>query len=252
MTNSSKIVFLDVDGPLLSHRARLHPRNQEAHAVPPLPEPIDWKIIRAPRGSEAIRYFDELGVSLILKLLRGHGAQLVISSSWQKAGLANVKYILEENSISASFLHPYWNTNGGSGATRAQEISAWLDAAAQRDEDIQAFAAIDDDQSITTLAGGILVSYCDGIRWGDFCSASAALGGGFEVSDLERKDGKLTGNMTKGPLEEIVISGHGVRNRRFEFPLTENDFGPAPPGCIRLRTSEYQLVRIDSKAHEFF
>lgn len=248
MTIPSKIIFLDIDGPLLSHRAKQHPRNQLPHALrnaPQLPEPIDWDSVKAPKGSEAVRYFDELAVHLLLRLLEGHAAKLVISSSWQKAGLANVRYILEENGIPASFLHPHWNTGlKEAGMTRAQEIDAWLNVAANRGETIIAYAAVDDDSSITTIAGGVFVPYSDGIRWCDFCSASAALGGGIMISDPEIKDGKLLTSIARGPLGETVISAHGVRIRRFDFGFVDGQFSPAPAGCIRLRNSDYQLVRI--------
>ncbi len=245
MNTSSKVIFLDIDGPLLSHRARQHPRNQPGHKASPLPEPIDWAEIKAPEGSEAIRYFDELAVNLTLELLVGHGAKLVASSSWKKVGLANMKYILGENGISGSYLHTFWKTEFlDFSATRAQEIAAWLNAAAQRNETIEAYAALDDDLSVTTLPGGVLVPYADGMRWSDFCSASAALGGGFEISNSERKSGKLTGDLIKGPLGETVVIAHGLRTSRVEFDLCDDDGGPAPPECLRLRRSEYQLVRL--------
>jgi len=246
---SSTIIFLDIDGPLLSHRAKQHPRNQIRYATGntrPLPDPIDWGFVKAPKGTETIRYFDELAVQLVMNLLNGYDAQLVISSSWQKAGLANIRFILEENGIPASRLHAFWKTELElQGATRAEQIGAWLDAAAARAEEITAYAALDDDPSVTTLPGGILISYAEGLRWSDFCSASAALGGGIVISDVQHRHGKLVGNVSKGKLGEAPVFAHGVRTRELELGPVGDSFGPAPTGCIRLRHSDYQLVRVD-------
>lgn len=241
-----KVVFLDIDGPMLSHRARQHPRNQPSAATAPrpLPEPIDWTVVKAPRGSDAIRYFDELAVALVRKLLVGHRANLVISSSWQRAGLSNVRYILEENGIPSSHLHTYWKTDFFSPrATRAEQIEEWLRTAARRGENIEAYAALDDDRSVKTIAGGVVVPYSDGIRWCDFCSASAALGAGIAVSALRSKGGNLTAVATTGPLGEAFVFAHGAYARQVELGSMQDSFGPAPPWCLRLRNSEYQLVR---------
>lgn len=249
MTISSKIIFLDIDGPLLSHRAKQHARNQPDHVlkrVPPLPEPIDRASMIAPRGAELIRYFDELAVQLLLKLLQGHDAKVVVSSSWQKAGLTNIKFILEENGISSTYLHADWRAESpGVDATRAEAINTWLNEAARRGENVNAYAALDDDPSITTLSGGVMVPYADGLRWCDFCSASAALGGGIIVSDIETNDGRLIAKVTKGALGEIPVISFGKRVHQLELGAVGDPLGPAPPGCIRLRTSPYQLVRVE-------
>lgn len=247
MNPASKVIFLDIDGPLLSHRARRHPKNCSPDfggGPRPLPEPVDWSALKAPERSEFVRFFDQIAVHLILQLIDGYQARVVISSSWQKAGRANIEFILRENGISGTHLHPYWKTGDSvPGDTRADDILAWLKAANNRGEDISAYAAIDDDLSVGKLPGGIVVPYSDGLRWGDFCSASAALGGGFEVFDIRKSGNKLTGAVSRGRLGELPIYSHGSGGRRFEF-LAEKDCGPAPPGCIRLRKSQYQLIRL--------
>ncbi|WP_370156503.1 HAD domain-containing protein [Ferrovibrio sp.] len=243
-----KVIFLDIDGPLLSHRTRFLPQNAIEWCrtnVPPLPEAFDRPIGPIKEGADRIRHFDPVACELLRRLTIGHSARIVISSSWQKVGRRNMEFILEENGIPGEWLHPKWRTDFRKlGATRAQEIRYWLEEAKTRGEHIAAYAAIDDDVSVLSLPGGVFVPYSDGLRWCDFCSASAALGGGVQISNLDVRDGILTADLHPGPLGETVILGHGRSVRSFEFGPIEPSTAPAPPGCLRLHHSHYQLVRV--------
>lgn len=156
-----------------------------------------------------------------------------------------MELILEENGVPGHWLHEAWRTDcQKTGSTCAQEVSHWLANAENRGERIESYVAIDDDLSVLTLPGGVWVPYADGLRWCDFCSASAALGGGLLISNLEFRDGILTASIERGPLGETVILGHGRRIARHEFGPIEASMGPAPSGCIRLHHNQYQLVRV--------
>lgn len=249
-----KVIFLDIDGPLLSHRAKLLPQNRLEWCrdnVSPLPEAFDRPLGPIKEGADRVRQFDPVAVELLRRLVTGYSARVVISSSWQKVGRRNMEFILEENGIPDRWLHEVWRTDCEStGRTRAQEIQHWLGDAEKRGELVEAYTAIDDDLSVTTLSGGVRVPYADGLRWCDFCSASAALGGGIVVSNVDVRDGILTADLEPGHLGETVVLGHGRRVRRFEFGPIEPVIGPAPANCIRLYHSPYQLVRMKTELRD--
>lgn len=84
-----KIIFLDIDGPLLSHRAKFLPQNAAEWCkvnVPPLPEAFDRPVGPIKDGADRVRHFDPVATELLRRLVTGHSARIVISSSWQKSG----------------------------------------------------------------------------------------------------------------------------------------------------------------------
>jgi hypothetical protein len=245
-----KVIFLDFDGPLISHRSRLLPGHELAtwrETLADLPESIDSDQLGAASLQTPIPKFDPVAVSIIQKLLFGHLAMVVITSSWKKLGLKNIQFILDLNGLPSRWLHLKWCTESDSGTMRrSDEIAQWLKQASHAGEEILSYAAIDDDPSILNLAGGVLVPYSDGIRWADFCSASAALGHGIVITNHTMRDGHLIADVSPGVLGEIPVGRFGNTLRSFNFGPVEMSKGAAPRGCVRCSDSPYQIVRIVS------
>lgn len=246
----SKVIFLDIDGPMLSHSALQFVENQKywyenKNYVRALPDESIVRIL----GNGVLarrRRFDPIAVNLLNRLLLGHDAQLVISSSWRALGRDNLAFILQENGIDEQRLHKVWSVrNPRLTATRAQQITDWLVEAEARGEAIEAFAAVDDDKSILSLAGGVLVPFSDGLRWPEFCSASAALGGGISMKEIAiAQDGSMWAQIVDGSLGEAIVAGGGRKLRRYNFGCPQNKL-PSPKGCMRFR-DQYSIVRMQA------
>ncbi|WP_370156452.1 HAD domain-containing protein [Ferrovibrio sp.] len=242
------VIFLDFDGPLITHRSQYFIPKRSAAEVEyliDLPEPIDLDGLDIDLAKTRIPAFDPIAVSLLQKLVFGHLAQIVVSSSWRKIGKSNIEAILEVNGIPPCLHHRKWSTDFiGLTATRSAEILTWLQQAGERGEEVTSYAAIDDDPNILNLPGGILVPYVDGLRWSDFCSASAALGGGIVVNGFDLVDGEFVADVSTGALGEKPIERLGNTPARYNFGPISMDPSEAPIGCVRCVKSAYQLVRI--------
>lgn len=239
-----KVIFLDFDGPMISHRARSLPLIWGGDLAD-LPEPFDATENRKFNRETRVPKFDPVAVSLVGKLVLGHDAQLVVTSSWRKLGRRNVEHILDINGLSSTWLHASWCTEPeGKGATRSDEIYQWLNRVQHAGGEIESYAVFDDDPSILSLPGGVLVPYADGIRWADFCSASAALGKGFRISDFTMLDGDLIADVAVGNLGEIPVDRFGHTLHKYNFGPIEMSKGAAPNGCVRCTHSPYQILRV--------
>lgn len=245
-----KVIFIDFDGPLISHRARTLPGHELAtwrETLADLPEPVDLGDLGNVALEAPIPKFDPVAVSLLQRLITGHPAMLVVTSSWKKLGQKNIEFILDLNGLPSSWLHLKWCTESlGVSARRCDEISQWLSRASRAGEEILSYAAFDDDPSIVNLPGGVLVPYADGIRWADFCSASAALGHGIAINNFTMRDGDLIADVSPGALGEIPAVSFGNTPRSFNFGPVEMSPDVAPRGCIRCVQSPYQILRITS------
>jgi hypothetical protein len=243
-----KVIFLDFDGPLISHRARSLPVHERAtwrETLADLPEVIDPRQLENVSLDTRIPKFDPVAVSLVQRLVMGHPAMLVITSSWKRIGQKNIEFILDINGLPSNFLHLRWCTEPvDHAARRCDEITQWLSRASRAGEEILSYAALDDDPSIISLPGGVLVPYADGIRWADFCSASAALGHGIAINNYELRDGDLIADVSAGVLGEIPVASFGNTPRSFNFGPVEMSKVVAPQGCIRCPKSPYQILRI--------
>lgn len=243
-----KVIFLDFDGPLISHRARSLPGHELStwrETLADLPEAIDPSQLGSASLEARIPKFDPVAVSLVQKLVMGHPAMLVVTSSWKKLGQKNVEFILDLNGLSSNWLHLRWCTEAVDGAARrCDEITQWLSHASNAGEDILGYAAIDDDPSIVNLPGGVLVPYVDGLRWADFCSASAALGFGIGINNYSLHNDELIAEVSPGVLGEIPVVNFGNTLRSFNFGPVKTSKGVAPRGCIRCTQSPYQILRI--------
>lgn len=100
----SKIIFLDIDGPMIPVRAYFLPGQTKPATV-----------------------FDPLAVAMLSKLIKDSGAKLVISSTWRAKGLPTVAGMLFKNGIGDQHLHKDWCTEGKLTSQRMHEIKWWYE-----------------------------------------------------------------------------------------------------------------------------
>ena len=119
MEKQSKVIFLDIDGPMIPVRAQL-----------------------IQQSAGAARTFDPVAVSLLLDIISKSGAKLVISSTIGVHGYEHCCDMLDRNGISPSNLHQDWITPRKMSSYRIHEIVWWLD----KHPEITHYVAIDDEQ----------------------------------------------------------------------------------------------------------
>ncbi|PWC97726.1 HAD domain-containing protein [Azospirillum sp. TSO5] len=144
-----KVIFLDIDGPMIPGRAYYLPENH---------------------GTLVTR-FDPVAVAMVLRLLHLAPAKLVISSTWRKHGRERLAAGLACNGICPAHLHDDWSTgphfDGPSGRTR--EIRSWL----KRHPEVTHYVAIDDED--VALNGAVRCSMEDGLMKEHFKRAGQLL-----------------------------------------------------------------------------
>lgn len=151
-----KVIFLDIDGVLNSHRS----------AVAFGGMPFD---AHAHRGR-----FDEIAVRLIGGIAEVANAKIVLSSSWrndvnwQQIGPALGLTILDRT---PSMLGP-----------RGKEIAAWLSS----NPDVEAYAIVDDDGDMLPeqMPYFVHTNMTDGFTWG--CALKLAALMGINIYDVRR------------------------------------------------------------------
>lgn len=158
-----KIIFLDIDGPMLPGRAYVLPENNKV----------------MPRS------FDKIAVHSVLALLTRAPAKLVISSTWATMGRETFSEVLTENGIDPAFLHDDWMTPRKMSSSRATEIKWWL----EEHPEVTHWVALDDDPTVYSLRpNGIQCHFNDGLLTGHFDQAKAVLdipGGLIWLPDLQ-------------------------------------------------------------------
>lgn len=142
----TRIVFLDIDGPMIPVRA---------YYLPNQTRPI-------------VSMFDPVATSLLLKLLNDSGAQLVISSSWRKQGKAAIRELLANNGIDPNRLHKDWATDGKFSSQRIHEIKWWLDD----HPEVTHYVAIDDeDLLVDFVPNAVLADTYEGLSYRNYLEA---------------------------------------------------------------------------------
>jgi hypothetical protein len=143
-----KILFLDIDGPMIPQRAYLLPENFR----------------------KICRRFDPIAVAMI-NHLTDRGVKVVLSSTWRKEfDSCSFRAIMSANGMNCSSLfHPDWRT--GDVNDRRQEIAMWI---TEHLDDIDRFAILDDES--VGLPYLVQVSGRNGISWLDFESLCDYLG----------------------------------------------------------------------------
>jgi hypothetical protein len=142
---AAKVIFLDIDGPLIPKRQWIYSRR-------------DAEILR-------VQEFDPIAVIMINNLLKYAPAKFVISSSWAESDAIEA---FTNNGIDMTALHSDSRTPRTS-ASRAQQITDWLHAHLETTH----WVAFDD--ALTPRYGGIKVSLDDGISLDNYFTASQLL-----------------------------------------------------------------------------
>ncbi len=146
-----KVIFLDIDGPLLPARAWVLPQNRDH--------------VRS-------QLFDSIAVAFVNRLVDRSGGAIVISSTWRARGLAYITGCFESNGIPARHIHADWATPSPSAIndSRLMQIHAWLD----KHTEITHYVCIDDiDLGIPEC---VLVTFQDGMLLDHYREATRILG----------------------------------------------------------------------------
>ena len=147
---AKKIIFLDIDGPLLPARAWVLPQNRDA--------------------SETSQ-FDPIAVAFVNRLIERSEGQIVISSTWRARGLKYITQCFEANGISARDFHSDWATPTGPNInySRKEQIAVWL----HNHSEVTHYVCIDDiDLGIKEC---VLVTFQDGMLLDHYREATRLL-----------------------------------------------------------------------------
>jgi len=109
-----KVIFLDIDGVLLSGRAVVLPANVAIATV---------------RGRDRVlkSTFDASAVALVNRLAERTGAKIVVHSDWRKSiGLEETRTKLVEQGLDAQHFHEDWHTRVHRLGEKPDEIHDWL------------------------------------------------------------------------------------------------------------------------------
>ena len=115
-----KVLFLDIDGPMIPMRA--------------------W-VINTER--KLYERFDPIATATIKRVLDKVDAKIVISSAWRDYGYEKIVKVLDENGISHSYIHEDWQTKdlfGHQIHSRHKEILDWL----KRHPEVDRYVVLDD------------------------------------------------------------------------------------------------------------
>lgn len=156
----SKILFLDIDGPMIPSRAA----------------------ILTP-GNGIWARFDPVAVAHINDICK-QGVKIVLSSSWRSHGVLYCGLALAANGIDTGFLHTFWCTKKHRGPLktvqrRAAEIKEWLKEVENGGEEVTHWAAIDDIDMGEYLENFVHVNTLDGIMLKHVTKLHRLLGVGF-------------------------------------------------------------------------
>lgn len=116
----SKVIFLDIDGPMIPVKCYMLPQHTTSSA----------------------RTFDPCATAMLQRILDLSGASIVISSTHGQRGIDHCVKLLGDNGIAPSYLHDDWITPRKMSSYRIHEIRWWLDAHPETTH----YVAIDDEQ----------------------------------------------------------------------------------------------------------
>lgn len=134
---TTKVIFVDVDGPL---------------------SPIRCYVLgQLPGAGGSMKCMDPVAVATVVSLCRRSGAKVVVSSSWRGWGKEKCLGLFARNGIGLEWIHEDWSTPRNAGAVREGEIKDWL----ARHPEITHHAVLDD--GVLDLPNLVRVSTHDGI-----------------------------------------------------------------------------------------
>lgn len=146
----SRIIFLDIDGPLISVRAYFLPNQTKPASM-----------------------FDPCAAAMLLRLLDDSGAKIVISSIWGQHGRERCEELLSKNGINPSYLHDDWITPRKMSSTRFHEIGWWI----MNHPEVTHYVAIDDeDLPVDWIANAVLCDSAEGFSLRNFKECKLLLG----------------------------------------------------------------------------
>lgn len=135
---TTSVLFLDVDGPLIPMRARrLHQK-----------------------GGGSLHVWDPCAVAVIAALLKETNSRIVVSSQGRILGMRRFKEQMEQNGM-PWLLHEDWAISTDSSMNRAEQIREWL----SRHPEVTAYAVLDDENMPEFGSRMIKVSYNDGFLY---------------------------------------------------------------------------------------
>lgn len=158
MSNHNKIVFLDIDGPMIPSRAYF-----------------------LPNQTKLVSVFDPCAVAMLNKLTDASGALIVISSTWAIHGFTECFNALKEQGVTGN-LHPDWKTPRKLSSSRTSEISMWL----MDHPEITDYVALDDEMlDASILPGFVQCDMDEGFSFRNYLESKILLGISDE-SDIQR------------------------------------------------------------------
>lgn len=145
----SKVIFLDIDGPIFPARAYALKENRQRSTFP---------------------RFDPVAVALVSRLCEVSGAKIVMTSTWKGRGYEYICDAFRRNDFGPDLLHEDWATLGTSGNDRPAQIRAWL-----RDHpEVTHFVCIDDMR--LDMENAVLVDFDEGFLLHHYRAAAELLG----------------------------------------------------------------------------
>lgn len=140
-TPVTKVVFVDVDGPLAPRRC--------------------YQLGQLPGVGGSMKRMDPVAVATVTNACRRSGARIVVSSSWRMWGREKCLDLFNRNGLDPALVHEDWSTSHTlpRGADRSAEIKDWL----ARHPEIERFAVLEDGH--LDVPNLIHVTFEDGILY---------------------------------------------------------------------------------------
>lgn len=137
----TKVVFVDVDGPLAPRRC--------------------YELGQLPGARGSMKRMDPVAVAAVTNACRAARGRLVVSSSWRLWGREKCLDAFKRNGLDPNLVHEDWATphNLPAGADRSAEIKDWL----ARHPEVVTFAVLED--GLLDVPNLIQVTFEDGMLY---------------------------------------------------------------------------------------
>jgi hypothetical protein len=208
MKPESPVVFLDIDGVLLSTSTWDLPANVR------LLRESDERAMSTAEYSD-LASFDPVAVMLVNRLCQRTGARIVISTSWRySSGVPETRTKLEAEGIEPSLFHDDYACPVGRPLDKTRDILDWLQA--NQDERPRGLAL--DDEALPGIEQ-IFTDPVAGFSVADYRLACAWLGGvdkGYGVHDVDPGDMLRIASVLPDPWDSLNwLHGHskGAKSR---------------------------------------